>query len=201
MSDRRRHPRSRPAGPKPRASRPARAPGLEYLGPDKKAAADDFDAGGGLEIDFEDVVARVFPLRANFNRLRSFCDRYLNVDIPPKMAHFTPAAPYVFLMVLNYGRMSEVASNLGWASQNEVLFGVPLFGQWSDERGRMVRDFNFVAPFIFVDNFHCRSESQHFGSSADDHRSCESDIDYCIGAQFAGVIDHPIERLFPAFGQ
>ena len=31
--------------------------------------------------DFRGIVSRVFPLRADMARLRSFCDSYLNVDL------------------------------------------------------------------------------------------------------------------------
>lgn len=101
---------------------------------------------------FQGVTARVFPLKANAARLTEFCDRYLNMDIPREFAYFVPAVPYVYLMVLNYGRMSVAAENLGWVSQHEVTFTVAL--EWYQEKkGRLVfKDWACVSPFIFVDD-------------------------------------------------
>lgn len=97
------------------------------------------------------VTARIFPLRTNLNLLRAFCDRYLNVA--PEVCEFFPYLPYVLLVVLDYGRMSLEELNLGWVSQHEVLFEVPL-GMWRRDRlGR--RTFNgwvVNTPFIVVDN-------------------------------------------------
>ena len=125
---------------------PSRFPPIDYLGTGRPT-----DEDVSTACDFEGVVMRVFPLRANAYRLASFVDRYLNQDIPPEIAHFRPALPYVLLMIVNYGRMTSPANTIGWVSQNEVLFGVPLYGNWL-ENGRRVSDFSMVAPFIFVDN-------------------------------------------------
>jgi hypothetical protein len=104
---------------------------------------------------FREVTARVFPVKANPARLHSFVDRYLNMDIPSEISHFRPSIPYVYVMVLNYGKMaveSISAQNLGWVSQHEVVFTVPLTW-WRKEQGRLVfKDWAFVSPFIFVDN-------------------------------------------------
>lgn len=104
---------------------------------------------------FRDVTSRAFPIKANMARLTFFCDQYLNMDIPPHIAHFCPALPYVYLMVLNYGSMSPTsvqAQNLGWVAQHEVLFMVPL-EWWREEKGRLVfKDWACVSPFIFVDD-------------------------------------------------
>jgi hypothetical protein len=99
---------------------------------------------------FPGVTMRIFPLPADFHALGRFCDQYLNVA--PDFARFRPSMPYVMLTIVNYGRMSVEAGNLGWTSQNEVLFGVPL--EWYEpHEGRWVfRDLAQVAPFIFVDN-------------------------------------------------
>jgi hypothetical protein len=104
---------------------------------------------------FRAVTTRVFPVKANPARLYGFIDRYLNDDIPPSIAHFRPSLPYVYVMVLNYGKMapsSVHAQNLGWVAQNEVLFTVPLTW-WRQENERLVfKDWAFVSPFIFVDS-------------------------------------------------
>jgi hypothetical protein len=99
---------------------------------------------------FPNVTMRIFPLQADFHALRRFCDQYLNVA--PEFALFRPSMPFVMLTIVNYGRMSVEQGNLGWTSQNEVLFGIPL--EWYEPReGRWVfRDLAQVAPFIFVDN-------------------------------------------------
>ncbi|HEY4575289.1 MAG TPA: hypothetical protein VIJ26_15030, partial [Thermoanaerobaculia bacterium] len=95
--------------------------------------------------------ARVFPLAANMDVLRSFCDRYLNVG-PPEVAVFRPALPYVILGVLDYGHMALEAENLGWVAQHEIYFGIPV-EKWRLHRGRMIFEgWLLNAPFIFVDN-------------------------------------------------
>lgn len=101
---------------------------------------------------FDGVTARVFPLKANMARLQKFCDDYLNKDVPRTISFFQPAIPYVFLGALNYGRMSAEFANLGWMSQREVGFIIPL--EWrQDQDGRLAfRDWTLVAPFIFVDD-------------------------------------------------
>jgi len=101
-------------------------------------------------IHFEGVTARFFPLKANMYRLRAFCDSYLN--IASQIVQFRPALPYVYLMALDYGKMAAVVGNLGWVSQHEVGFAVPL--EWyRRENDRWVFvDWATVCPFIFVDN-------------------------------------------------
>jgi hypothetical protein len=101
--------------------------------------------------EFKEVVMRNFPLKANFHTLARFCDKYLN--LADEFAKFRPAMPFVVLSIVNYGKMSMEAGNLGWASQNEVLFSVPLEWYERDQRGRLVfRDLAQVSPFIFVDD-------------------------------------------------
>ncbi|MEM7522463.1 MAG: hypothetical protein AAF360_01625 [Pseudomonadota bacterium] len=99
---------------------------------------------------FSDVKMTVFPLQANLARLNQFCDGYLNQA--PKIARFEPFLPFVYLIILDYGRMSSPAANTGWVSQREVAFGVPL--RWMERAGDeyKFKDFAFTTPFIFVDN-------------------------------------------------
>ncbi len=103
----------------------------------------------------KNVTCRAFPLKANIAVLNSFCDAYLNMDVPPEIAHFRPTLPYVYLLALDYGAMSPEAievQNLGWVAQHELLFMVPL-QQWRRENGRMVfKNWACVSPFIFVDD-------------------------------------------------
>lgn len=104
---------------------------------------------------FRNATARVFPIRANMSVLTSFCDQYLNMDIPPEIVHYSPALPYVYMMILNYGSMAAAsvqAQNVGWVSQHEVTFSVPL-QRWRLEDGEMVfKDWASVSPFIYVDD-------------------------------------------------
>lgn len=100
--------------------------------------------------EFPDVTMRIFPLPANYEALRRFCDQVLN--LAPEFALFRPSMPFVMLTIVHYGRMSVEQGNLGWTSQNEVLFSVPL--EWYVPRdGRWVfHGLAQMAPFIFVDN-------------------------------------------------
>ncbi len=100
-------------------------------------------------LEFEGVTLRVLPLRANPYSLEKFCDGYLN--IAPRICRFEPSMPFVFLLLINYGKMSQAASNLGWVAQNEVAFSVPVRWYQSRQDG-WVEDQASVSPFIFVDN-------------------------------------------------
>jgi hypothetical protein len=85
------------------------------------------------------------------NILRSFCHQYLNVA--NEVCELRPYLPYVFLVVLDYGRMAIEAFNLGWVSQHEVFFGVPLALWRLDRPGAPVFDkWVLNTPFILVDN-------------------------------------------------
>jgi hypothetical protein len=99
---------------------------------------------------FKDVTMSVFPLRANLPRLRSFCDAYLNRA--RKLVSFEPFLPYVYLIVLDYGKMATEVANMGWVSQIEVAFSVPL--KWMVVRNGVptFHDWAVNCPFIFVDN-------------------------------------------------
>lgn len=101
--------------------------------------------------NFPGVTMRVFPLKADMYVLRAFCDKYLNVA-PPEVAEFEPFAPFVYMIVLHYGKMSVEAANLGWISQHEVTFSVPLLWHRRRANGRETVDWAYVTPFIFVDN-------------------------------------------------
>jgi len=85
------------------------------------------------------------------NLLRAFCDSYLNVA--KGIYEFYPYFPYVLLVVLDYGRMSLDQLNLGWVSQHEVLFEIPL-GMWGyNKSGRWAfQKWVVNTPFIVVDN-------------------------------------------------
>lgn len=118
-----------------------------------------FNTARGLDIalqtpppfDFEGVTMRVFPLRAKLATLQRFCDAYLNI-VPPEVGTFRAFIPYVYLCVVNYGRMCADAQNLGWLAQREIAFSIPL--EWYEAvDGRYVfKDWAYVSPFIYVDN-------------------------------------------------
>ncbi len=99
---------------------------------------------------FSDVTMSVFPLRASLSRLETFCRNYLNQA--PQHVQFRPFMPFVYLVILDYGRMSLEAANMGWVSQREVAFGVPL--RWLNviDNNLQFHDWAFTSPFIFVDN-------------------------------------------------
>jgi hypothetical protein len=98
--------------------------------------------------DFDDVCSRVFPLPASARRLQRFCDQHLNVA--PEFSYCRPFVPYVFLVILSYGRMG--GRSAGWVSQNEVIFTLALeWRHWSDDGEERV-DIASVSPYIFVDD-------------------------------------------------
>jgi hypothetical protein len=101
---------------------------------------------------FKDVTMSVFPLRASLPRLEAFCDAYLNHA--GDAIRFQPFLPYVYLIILDYGRMSVEAANMGWIAQHEVAFSVPLRWMQKERSGGILdfRDWAFTSPFIFVDN-------------------------------------------------
>jgi hypothetical protein len=100
---------------------------------------------------FEGVTMRTFPLRASLPKLTKFVDSYLNL-IPPEVGYFRPFLPYVYLMVINYGKMAVEAANLGWIAQNEIAFSIGL--EWYKKENGVLKfhDFAYVSPFIYVDN-------------------------------------------------
>lgn len=109
-------------------------------------------AGGiGGALEFDGVVMRYLPLEADMSALQKFCDSYLN--LAPDFLVFKPVMPYVVMCVANYGSMGTSTKSLGWESQNEVLFGVPVEWWQLNPAGEMAfRNFGMVAPFIYVDS-------------------------------------------------
>src|ERR1043165_4047845 len=100
---------------------------------------------------FEGMTVRSFPLRANLNSLQRFCDSYLNF-IPKELGRFRAIAPYVQLLMVDYGRMATKVRNVGWVAQREILFSIPIawykvhHGEWR------FHDWATIAPFIYVDD-------------------------------------------------
>src|SRR5208282_5203914 len=104
-----------------------------------------------LEQNYSDVVTQIYPLKASVERLHEFCANYLNLDddLPVR---FEPAAPWVLMQIVDYGRMALSSVNVGWFSQHELAFGIPV-RRYEREKSKWVfADWAMVFPFIFVDN-------------------------------------------------
>ena len=104
-----------------------------------------------LEQKYSDVVAQVYPLKADTAKLQEFCDRYLNLSGDPPF-HFEAAVPWVLMQVIDYGKMATSSGNVGWFSQHELAFGVPVRWYRRENRKWVFVDWTMVFPFIFVDN-------------------------------------------------
>src|SRR5580704_16537649 len=104
-----------------------------------------------LEQKYSNVVTQIFPLKASMNRMQEFCDSYLNLDENLPL-YFKPAAPWVLMQVVDYGEMATTSRNLGWFSQHELAFGVPLRCYKKEKNEWVFVDWAMVFPFIFVDN-------------------------------------------------
>ena len=114
------------------------------------------------ELIFEDVTARIFPLRANARTLQDFIDRYLNREDYCHDFYFRVASPFVYMELINYGKMIDPEVSDVYTTQRELLFMVPL--EWYvDDPGGSYRFSGkrysrheyfqcFITPFIFVDN-------------------------------------------------
>jgi hypothetical protein len=97
------------------------------------------------------VHTRLFPLRASLDALQKLCNGYLNI-VPPEVGRFRAVVPYVYLMALDYGKLSGLVSNLGWFAQHEFFFCTPvewykvIDGKW------VFHDWAVLTPFIYVDD-------------------------------------------------
>lgn len=108
---------------------------------------------------FEQVLARVFPIVAPYQRAMDVCDRFIN-DIA-RRDHFPfrieplplllgpPDRALVRISIVTYGRlMSATYPELGFSKQNELLFDIPIRlseGVESPKCGVFV-------PYVFVNN-------------------------------------------------
>jgi hypothetical protein len=106
---------------------------------------------------FRGLSSRIFPLRASLDTLQQLCDGYLNFrqdgrPLPPEAGYFRAAAPYAYLMVLDYSQMGEAYLKGGWFSQTEVFFGTTvewyklINGKWT------FYDWAVITPYIFVND-------------------------------------------------
>ena len=99
---------------------------------------------------YSNVSFRLFPLKVNMARLSAFCNAYFN--IAPDILRVRPAMPFVFLAVVDYGKIASEYRNLGWVSQHEILFEIPLEQYVREGDQWIFRDWVWGTPFIFVDD-------------------------------------------------
>ena len=78
-----------------------------------------------INMTFNDVILKFYPLVADIGKLQDFCDLYLNfknnVDPPP--FYFKAALPFVLLQLIDYPRMQQGKL---WMRSREVIFGIPI---------------------------------------------------------------------------
>ncbi len=133
---------------------PGYRPPTDHLAPYNIALGDELALPSNLTDTFTNVVAQIFPLAADLNTMQGFLDAYLNYpqdgENPP--VYFKPAAPFVMLEVLNYGSVASNVANVGWFSQHEIAFGIPL--EWYAREGDRLKFLTYalIYPYIFVDN-------------------------------------------------
>src|ERR1051326_6932074 len=98
---------------------------------------------------FNGMSVRVFPLRASLDALQRICDATLNI-MPPEAGLFRVPAPYVILMVIDYGQIAQSATGVGWYSQIEVFFSIQV--EWYKLVDGRIRfhDWGLITPYIFV---------------------------------------------------
>ncbi len=100
---------------------------------------------------FNGMSARVFPLRAHLGTLQRLVDGYMNF-VPPQAGYFRVPMPYVYVMLLDYGQVTEAVARIGWFAQTEVFFMVPL--EWYKfVNGKWVfHDWAVITPYVFVND-------------------------------------------------
>jgi hypothetical protein len=100
---------------------------------------------------FHGMTTSALPLRANIRTLQRLLDRYVNF-VPPQVGRFRASLPYVFLMVVDYGKLALEATNLGWFSQTEIVFAVPASHYTLCKNRWVYQGTAWFSPFIFVDS-------------------------------------------------
>jgi hypothetical protein len=101
---------------------------------------------------FQDMTTCVLPLRASLASLQNFVNQYLNF-IPGQVGVFRAVVPYVYLMMVDYGKLALQVQNLGWIAQHEIMFTLPV--EWYRVvDGRWVfQSWAWVSPYLFVDSY------------------------------------------------
>lgn len=103
-------------------------------------------SGSGLRVD-------TFPLAADRDVLREFCDAWFNATVPPEIAVFKPAAPLVLCSLIHYPEMEdELVWKTGAQSQNELYFLVPIARYRVVAGKEKFVEYGITTPYIFVDN-------------------------------------------------
>ncbi|KIG13279.1 hypothetical protein DB30_00374 [Enhygromyxa salina] len=100
---------------------------------------------------FESVTTRVLPLRARVSALQHLIDRHANF-VPPQVGRFRVALPYVYLMILDYGKLALEAADIGWLAQEEFMFAVPTNHYTLCGRKWVFQGIKWFSPYIFVDS-------------------------------------------------
>ncbi len=101
---------------------------------------------------FTDVTTQIYPLRADPEKVKAFCDQYLNIGDPNHT--FSPAGPWIIMQVCEYARMNFAEKGKDafphrWFAQHELAFGIPVR---CTEKDGAFNQFGMMYPFIFVDN-------------------------------------------------
>jgi hypothetical protein len=99
--------------------------------------------------EFRGLSARIFPLRASLDALQQLSNDYLNF-VPAEVGRFRAFVPYAYLALLDYSRIAEEVTPLGWFAQVEVFFCVPV--EWYKVvDGRWIfHDWAVFTPYIYV---------------------------------------------------
>jgi hypothetical protein len=93
---------------------------------------------------------RGFLLKGESARIKSLCDRVLNVPAEEKIK-YEPLGPYVVMMVGSFAEQTSRAKdflNRGYAAETALVFWVPLLATDPDGGTRLC----LAAPYVFVDN-------------------------------------------------
>ena len=95
---------------------------------------------------------QTYPLSADLDTLQTFCDEYF-LDEHGSLFEIIVAAPWVFMVVADYGKMASQSANVGWVSQREVAFGFPvaLYKKDGKYSPAYFVDWALVYPFNYVD--------------------------------------------------
>jgi hypothetical protein len=101
---------------------------------------------------YTNVTTHIYPLRADQEKIQSFCEQYLNLKPRNLYCTFTAAGPWMLMQVCEYPKMSFADPDgrfaHRWFAQHELAFGIPVKCTYQDGAS----EFGMVYPFIFVDN-------------------------------------------------
>src|SRR5262249_801058 len=90
--------------------------------------------------NFVRVAVTIYLLPAEEERLKQFCDKYLNnLDLPTDMC-FEPLDSNVWLIVMHYEEEDE---------PREVSFSVPVTWYENQKGKKVKKDWALLSPFVF----------------------------------------------------